>query len=204
MLQDLRYGVQMLVKHPGFTAIAVLTLALGVGVNTALFSVVDAVLLKKLAVKDPDRLVLFSATWNRDRFSPGSFDGTNQRDPATGLTNGTSFPFQTFSRLRHENGALSDVFAFASVDLNLNSGGQAEVVSGQVVSGNYFKALGVPAEIGRTITDTDDNAGAPPVAVISHRYWSSRFSGDQSVVGRQVNLNNVAFTIVGVTGKGFE
>jgi predicted permease len=202
--QDLRYGLQMLVKHPGFTAITVLTIALGVGANTALFSVVDAVLLKKLPVKDPDQLVLFRATWDRERFSPGSYNGSNQRDPATGLTNGTSFPFQTFSRLREDRGALSDVFAFASVDLNLNAGGQAEVVSGQVVSGNYYSTLGVPALIGRTITDSDDNPGTTPVAVLTHRFWISRFSGDKGVIGRQVNLNNVAFTIVGVTPPGFE
>ncbi len=202
--QDLRYGVQMLLKHPGFTAVAVLTLALGAGTNTALFSVVDAVLLKKLPVSDPDRLVLFRATWDRERFSPGGYNGSNQRDPATGLTNGTSFPFQTFSRLREDRGALSDVFAFASVDLNLNAGGQAEVVSGQVVSGNYYTTLGVPALIGRTITDTDDNPGTTPVAVLSHRFWTSRFSADKGVVGRQVNLNNIAFTIVGVTPPGFE
>jgi predicted permease len=202
--QDLRYGLQMLVKKPGFTAIAVLTLALGVGANTALFSVVDAVLLKKLPVADPDRLVLFRATWNRDKFSPGNYNGSNQRDPATGLTNGTSFPFQTFSRLRQEKGSLADVFAFASVDLNLNVGGQAEAVAGQVVSGNYYSALGVPALIGRTINEADDNAGSTPVAVISHRYWVSRFGGDKAAVGRQVNLNNIAFTIVGVTPPRFE
>src|SRR5882672_9427115 len=202
--QDLRYGFQMLIKHPGFTAVVVLTLALGVGANTALFSVVDAVLLKKLPVSDPDRLVLFRATWDREKFGPGGYNGSNQRDPATGLTNGTSFPFQTFSRLRQEKGALSDVFAFASVDLNLNAGGQAEVASGQVVSGNYYSVLGVPALMGRIINDADDNAGAPAVAVLSHRYWSSRFGSDKSIVGKQVNLNNVAFTIVGVTPPGFE
>jgi predicted permease len=202
--QDVRYGLQMLVKKPGFTAIAVLTLALGVGANTALFSVVDAVLLKKLPVADPDRLVLFSATWNRDKFSPGSYNGSNQRDPVTGLTNGTSFPFQTFSRLRQEKGALADVFAFAFVDLNLNAGGQAEAVAGQVVSGNYYSTLGVPALIGRTINEADDNAGSTPVAVISHRYWVGRFGADKATVGRQVNLNNIAFTIVGVTPPRFE
>jgi hypothetical protein len=202
--QDLRYGLHVLLKHPGFTAIAVLTLALGVGANTALFSVVDAVLLKKLPVKDPDRLVLLRATYNRDKFGPGGYNGSNRRDPVTGLTNGTSFPMQTLARLRQENSALSDLFAFSAVDLNLNTGGLAEVVDGQVVSGNYFAALGVPALMGRTIIDADDNAAASPVAVLSHRLWLKRFHGDPAIVGKQVSLNNVAFTIVGVTPLGFE
>jgi predicted permease len=205
--QDLRYGLQMLLKHPGFTAIAVLTIALGVGANTALFSVVDAVLLKKLPVKEPDRLVLFNASWNSEKFGPGGFNGSNRHDPATGLTVGTSFPAQTLNRLREQTkdpqSALSDVFAFSSVDINLNTGGQAEVVSGQVVSGNYYSALGVPAFIGRTITDADDNAGVTPVAVLSHFFWTTRFNGDKSVVGRQVNINNTPFTVIGVTPPGF-
>ncbi len=201
--QDLRYGAQMLVKHPAFTAVAILTLALGVGANTALFSVVDAVLLKKLAVKDPDRLVLFNASWNREKFGPGGFNGSNQFNRATGLTVGTSFPTQTLARLRQEQSVLSDVFAFAPLEINLNAGGQAEVVNAQVVSGNYYSALGVPALLGRTINEADDNLGATPVAVLSHRFWSNRFGSDPSIIGKQVNINNVAFTVAGVTPQGF-
>src|SRR6185369_11022915 len=203
MIKDLRYAAQMLVKHPAFTIIAVLTLALGVGANTALFSVVDAVLLKKLAVQKPERLVLLNASWNGKNFSPGSYDGSNMRDPATGLTVGTSFPMQTLTRLRQEQDTLSDVFAFSPMEVNFNAGGQAEVVSAQVVSGNYYSALGVPAMIGRTITEADDNAAATPVVVLSHRFWVSRFNGDPATIGRQVNVNNVAFTIAGVTPPGF-
>src|ERR1044072_2307687 len=202
ILTDIRFGFRGLLKNPGFTAVAVLTLALGVGANTALFSVVDAMLLKKLPVKDPDQLVLFKASWGQ-KFSPGSYDGSNMRDPATGLTVGTSFPMQTLTRLRQEQGVLSDVFAFSPMEVNFNAGGQAEVVSAQVVSGNYYNALGVPAMIGRTITDAADNAAANPVAVLSHRFWASRFNGDASAVGKQVNINNVAFTIAGVTPAGF-
>ena len=203
LLQDLRYGVQMLLTHRAFTAIAVLTIAIGVGANTALFSVVDAVLLKKLPVNKPDQLVLLRASWDPEKFGPGGFNGSNRLDRETGLNVGTSFPFQTYTRLRQEPGVLSDVFAFADVDMNLNAGGQAEVVTGQVVSGNYYSVLGVPAMAGRTITEADDNASSAPVAVLSHRFWTRRFSADPSVVGKQVNINNVAFTIAGVTPPEF-
>ena len=203
ILKDIRYAALMLLKHPAFTAVAVLTLALGVGANTALFSVVDAVLLKKLPVNDPDRLVLLNATWDGEKFGPGGFDGNNPTDPNTHLTTGTSFPTQTLARLRQEQNVVSDIFGFSPMSLNLNASGQAEVVTGQVVSGNYYTALGVPAAVGRTITDADDNAGVTPVAVLSHSFWTRRFGSDPSVVGRQVNINNVAFTIIGVTSSGF-
>jgi predicted permease len=193
----------MLVKQPAFTAIAVLTLALGIGANSALFSVVDAVLLKKLPVKEPDRLVLFSSISNKE-FSPGSHNGSNRIDPNTGLNIRTSFPYQTFARLRQERGPLSDIMAFGSLALNVNANGQVDVANGQAVSGNYFAVLGVPPFLGRVINETDDTAASPPVAVLSHRYWLRRFNGDRDVINKQINLNNVAFTVAGVAPSGFE
>jgi predicted permease len=201
--QDLRYGARMLLKQKGLTAIAVLSLALGIGANTALFSVVDAMLLKKLPVKEPDRLALFGARSPRD-FSPGSYSGNSSRDPVTGERVMTSFPYQSYVRFREQPGLLSDVFAFGGVSLNVSADGQADVASGQVVSGNYYAGLGVGAMIGRTITDEDDKASSSPVAVLSYRYWQRRFSGDTGVIGKQINLNKVAFTVIGVTPPGFD
>src|SRR5919198_2582032 len=200
--QDLRYGARTLIKTPGFTAVAVLSLALGIGANTALFSVVDAVLLKKLPVGEPDRLVLFRWTAGPN-FSPGSHHGNATRDESGRLVK-SSFAYQTYARFREQPGPLSDVFAFGDVPLDVSADGRADVADGQAVSGNYYAALGVPALVGRTITDEDDRAAAPPVAVLSYGYWQRRFGGDPGVVGRQINLNNVAFTVVGVTPEGFD
>ncbi|HEX8501474.1 MAG TPA: ABC transporter permease [Pyrinomonadaceae bacterium] len=201
--QDLRFGARMLARTPGLTAVAVLSLALGIGANTALFSVVDAVLLKKLPVREPDRLVLFRSL-SASGFSPGGYNGNSDRD-GSGRTVRTSFPFQTYARLREQRGAVvADVFAFGGVSLNVNAGGRAEVASGQAVTGNYYAALGVGAHAGRVLGDEDDRPSAPPAAVISHRYWQRRFGADPGVVGRQVNLNNVPFTVVGVAPPGFD
>jgi hypothetical protein len=201
--QDLRYGARMLLKQKGITAIAVLSLALGIGANTALFSIVDAMLLRMLPVKEPDRLVLFRSMGPRE-FSVGSYTGNSNTDPVTGQRRMTSFPYQSFQRMREQESALSEIFAFGNVGLNVYADGQADVASGQAVSGNYFAGLGVQAMLGRTITDDDDKAAASPVAVLSHRYWQQRFGGDSRVVGKQINLNNVASTVVGVTPPGFD
>jgi predicted permease len=203
LLQDLRYGARVLMKQPGFTLIAVLTLALGIGANTALFSVVDAMLLKMLPVREPERLVLFQSLAPRE-FTAGGYNGNSTRDPVTGQQRMTSFAFQSYRRMRAEQSALSDVFAFGQVNLTLQADGQADVPTGQAVSGNYHVGLGVRPLIGRVLADEDDRASATPVAVLSYRYWQKRFGGDAAVVGRQINLNNVAFTVVGVTPRGFD
>src|SRR5689334_6637796 len=201
--QDIRYGLRMIWKAPGFTAIAILSLALGIGANTALFSVVDAMLLKMLPVKEPERLVLFKSSAPSE-FSVGSYNGNTSDDPQTRMRNRTSFAYQSYRRMREQQGPLSDVFAFGGVGLNVNADGQADVARGQAVSGNYYTALGVQPAIGRLLTDDDDKAGATPVAVLSHRYWLKRFSGDPAVVGKQINLNNVGFTVIGVSAEGFD
>jgi predicted permease len=202
LLQDIRYGLKMLAKHKGFTLIAVLTLALGVGANTALFSVVDEVLLKKLPVKDPDRLGLLTWTASKD-FSPGGYTGSGSLDRNTGLTVRSSFAYSSYQRMRAQQTAFADMLAFGSVFFNINADGQADVAEGQAVSGNYYDVLGVPAFLGRTINEGDDQAGAPGVAVLSHRYWQRRFGGDAAIVGKQINLNGMAFTIAGVTPPQF-
>ena len=201
--RDLRYGVRMLSKTPGFTLIAVLSLALGIGANTALFSIVDSMLLKMLPVREPERLVLFSSFAPRE-FSPGFYAGYSETDPATGQRIMTSFSYQSFRRMREQQSVLSDLFAFSDVNLNVKSDGRTEIARGQLASGNYYAGLGVSAILGRPLIDDDDRAGASPVAVLSYRYWQRRFGGDPAVIGKQINLNNLAFTIVGVTPPGFE
>ena len=203
LLQDLRYGFRMLFKQKALTAVALLSLALGIGANTALFSIVDAMLLKMLPVKEPERLVLLKSVAPPE-FSPGSYNGSGHKDKATGQQVRTSFAYLTYQRLREQPGPLSDVFAFGGVNLNVNVDGQPEIATGQAVTGNYYTALGVQPAFGRLLTDEDDKANATPVAVLSHRYWQRRFNGDPTIVGKQVNLNNVAFTVIGISAKGFD
>lgn len=202
LIQDLRYGIRMMLRKPGFSAVVVITLALGIGANTAIFSLVDAVLIKKLPVKEPDQLVLFKVL-TREDFNFGGFNGNRQPDPASGMTAATSFPYQIFARLREQKDVVSEVFAFAGLGVNVNVDGEADVARAQVVSGNYYSALGVQPALGRMIAGNDDHPAAPPVAVISDRYWQRRFNKDHGVLGKQVRLNNVAFTVVGVTPPEF-
>ena len=202
-IQDLRYGVRMLLRAKGFTAVAVLSLALGIGANTALFSLIDAVLLKMLPVKKPTELVLFD--WlSGPRAMSRSIDGTTSDDPATGMRTSTSFSYLAFERLRDQNETLSGVFAFAPFEqLNVNVDGVAEVAGGELVTGGYYDTLGVKAILGSTITPRDDAPGSEPVVVITHRYWERRFARDPEIIGKKINVNNVPFIIIGVTPPEF-
>ena len=210
MAQDLIYALRQLRKNPGFTAVALLTLALGIGANTAIFSLIDAVMLKMLPVRQPEQLVLLN--WVTES-QPGtmpwfahSLSGDSGQDP-TGRITSTAFPYPVFEgiRDRNNNEEFSSVMAFADTDgrLNVSVGGQAGLADGQLVSGDFFSTLGVEAKIGRAITRTDDQAGASPVATISHSFWVRRFGGDSLVVGKEIRVNGAPFTVVGVAHPEF-
>ncbi|MGH9845431.1 MAG: ABC transporter permease [Blastocatellia bacterium] len=207
LIQDLRYGARMLVKQPGFMVIAVLSLALGIGANTALFSVVDAVLLKTLPVKEPERLALFA--WEHgSSFRWSGMSGTSYVPTASGAEGDSLFRYEVFARMRQAQASpdslLSDLFAFAPLqDLNAVIGSQAEIINGQAVSGGYYTGLGVQPVLGRAITDEDDRAGAAPVVMLSHQFWQERFAANPSVIGQSLKLNQQSFTIIGVTPPAF-
>jgi predicted permease len=199
MLQDVRYGVRRLVRQPGFTAVAVLTLALGIGANTAIFSAVRAVLLQTLPVRDPERLVLFSESTS---------EGTMSGDPVTGDWELFSYP--SYEYFKAHSPSFENLAAFRSGESQISvigeSGspdGQAQVASSHLVSGDFFTILGAEPLLGRTITAADDVPGAAPVAVLSYGHWRSHFGGDPSAVGRTVTANGVPLMIVGVMRPEF-
>jgi predicted permease len=183
--RDVRSGMRLLLRSPGFTAVATLLLALGIGANTAIFSVVDAVFLKSLPVKDPERLVLLSHT-NAGKYS-------------------NLFSYNNYEQIRDQNRTLSGVLAYYPLRLNVSVDGQPEpATTGQLVTGNYYQVLGVGAALGRTIAPEDDRApGAHPVCVISHSYWQRRFGRDPGVVGKTIHLGGYPFTVIGVTPPEF-
>ncbi len=197
LFKDLRYGFRGLLKRKAFAAIAVLTLALGIGANTAIFTLVNAVLLKTLPVSNPQELVLFSDITG---------EGTSVEDtPRTGKWSRFSYP--SYKYFRDHNDSFQDIAALRSGTSRLSvrqTDSQANAAvrsSGHLVSGNYFSLLGVRAMIGRVFTPEDDRPGAEPAAVISHRYWQNELNSDASVVGKRFIINNTNFTIVGVTAQ---
>jgi predicted permease len=197
LFKDIRYGVRGLLKRKGFAAIAVLTLALGIGANTAIFTLVNAVMLNSLPVEKPEELVLFS---------DATGEGTSVEDtPRTGKWN--LFSFASYEYFRNHNQSFQDLAAIRSGTSRLSvrrpDAAAAARGSGQLVSGNYFSLLGVRAMRGRVFTDEDDKPGAAPAAVISYRYWEQELNSDPSVVGKNFIINGTNFTAVGVTPKEF-
>jgi predicted permease len=200
---DLRYALRMLAKSPGFTAIAIGSLALGIGANTTIFTITKQVLLDKLAVYHPEELRLFAWTAGPETIVHHEW-GDMHRSP-DGKTISTSFPWPVYQQMRKQNRLLADVFAFKNFPaLMATIDNQAEPVTSQFVSGNFYQALGVQPALGRSIQENDDGApGSGPVAVISNDFWTRRFGHSPGVIGKVIELNLTPVTIVGVNPPGF-
>ena len=204
MLRDLRHGARMLLQAKGWTAVVVLSLGLGIGANTALFSAINGLLLRKLAVKDPDTLVRLRGIGRNQMATSSSGYGFINTDAYGGVMARTTFSYPMYQQFRADNQTMSDLLACAPYGrVNVVVDGRAEIASGFIASGNYYQLLAVSAIVGRTIVPDDDRPTAPPAAVISHKYWRSRFAGDRAAVGRSVLINNVPVTIVGVLPEWF-
>lgn len=192
-LQDLRLGTRMLFKHPSFSAIAVLTLALGVGANTAIFSVVNGVLLRPLPYAQPERLVQFWET-----------------NPLKGWTQATVAPANLFD-WQKRNQSFEEIAAYMGADTKeaglsnmfLTGGDEPERLRGLYVTGNLFSVLGVDAARGRTLSEEETWAGNYRVVVLSHSLWQRRFGGDPSIVGQTISLNGTNRTVVGIMPRVF-
>src|SRR5262245_46214629 len=198
IIQDLRYAIRGLARAPVFTAAVTLTLALGIGANTALFGTANALFVRKLPVRDPDSLVRLKWAGANDMATDTSDYGSSGNDRV--LVVRSTFSYSMYRQFVASNRTMDDLFACAPIfgRVNVVVDGHAEIASAFVSTGNYYRVLGLTANPGRTIIPEDDRATADPVAVISARYWRRRFGGDPEVIGRTVLLNNVPVTIVGV------
>lgn len=203
--QDLRFGLRMLCKSPGFTAVAILTLALGIGANTAIFSLIDALLLRSLPVSNPQELVFLQwSAHKRPKFHSSSsygdcFGGRKGEDPG-----GCSFSLPFFDELRGQPGLFTSLTASGGgMRLDLSGNGPASFVQSQIVSGNYFETLGVRPVVGRLLEPSDDEPTATPVTVLSYGYWQKAFGGSPSTIGRTIDLNGIPTSIIGVTEQSF-
>ena len=204
-MHDLRYALRVLRRSPGFSAIAVLSLALGIGANTALFSVSWVLFSQPLAVQNPDQLMAITNRLTIPRGMRGMYqiNGSSYRDPATGRDYRANLSFPAYLALRDAAGDAADVFAYSFVrEANIAFDGWATTTAAALVSGNYFRGAGVAIARGRSLTDDDDRPGAS-AAVISYRFWMTALGGDEAVLGKPVRVNGVPFTIVGVSGPGF-
>jgi predicted permease len=203
VLRDLRHAVRVLLKAKGWTLVVLVSLALGIGANTALFSAVNGLLIKTIPVSDPGGLVRLRWTGENDVVRNQSGYGQVAAS-RPGYRVSASFSYPMVEALRAGNETLDGIVAGAPRGrLNVVVDGQAELASGFVATGNYFDVLGVGAALGRVITVADDRAGAPLVTMISHRFWERQFGLDPSVIGRVIRVNSVPAAIVGVLPAGY-
>ena len=186
---DLRYALRMLRKSPVFTAIAVLSLAVGIGANSAIFSLVDQILIRLLPVKEPQQLVLLTMK--------GMHYGSNW--------GGNALSYPMYADFRDNNQVFSGMFCRFPNYLSLSFRGQTERVAAELVSGSYFPVLGVGAALGRTFTPEEDKVpNGHPLVMLSYSYWKSRFASDRTLIGKTVVVNGHNMTVIGVAQPGFD
>lgn len=191
-VQDLKYAFRTLAKNSGFTIVAVLTLALGIGANTAIFSLTDQILLRRLPVERPEELVILR--------SPGPSPGRNWNDGP----GGTSFSYPAYKDLHDQNQVLSGLLARFSTQVSVAAQGSSELATGELVTGNYFTVLGVQPAMGRVLDAEDETApGANPVVVLSYGYWKRRFGFNPGILNKQLVVNGHSLTVVGVSRAEF-
>src|SRR5688572_1844160 len=182
LFQDLQYGLRMLLKHPGVTVIALITLALGIGANTAIFSVVNAVLLNPLPYREPDRLV---SLW--------------ENVPAHGRWRVAPANFFDWKK---QNTVFEDVVAYGASSLTLTGDGQPEQLLGTRVSSGFFSVVGVEPILGRAFSAEEHERGKGQVVILGHSFWQRRYGGDKNIIGRNVTLDGAGYTVVGVMPPG--
>jgi predicted permease len=202
---DVLFGLRMLAKSPGFTATAVLTLVLGIGANTSIFSLLNAVMLQSIPVRHPEQLVVLR--WSVRELPEESNIGTGSYGDCLwvpGVHQSCSFSYPMYKAILARTNVFSSVLVMAGAgQLDLSGNGPADLVGGELVSGNYFDTLGVPSALGRTLAPSDDQPGATPVIVLSSAYWQRAFGSAPDAVGKTIRLNGAPFTIVGVIDPGF-
>jgi predicted permease len=197
---DMRYGLRQLRRSPGFTAVAVLSLALGIGANTAIFSMINGILYKSLPVRDPHELRVINWTcdpthnWPMMRDREGGWGRTKSNVLYCG-----SFPYPAYRDFAEQAKGFSDIFAFSyTQEMTINASGVATLAHAQMVSGNFFRSYGASVLIGRPITIEDDRPDAPPVAVLTYPFWQRVFGLDPHVLGRALTVGNTGFNVVGI------
>src|ERR1043166_4605941 len=187
MINDIRYALRMLTKNPAFASVVVLTLALGIGANAAIFSLLDQVLLQSLPVPNPDQLMVLSAY-----------------EPKDGPDTNSSFSYPMYQDLRDRNSVFSGAIARGGAHMNVSYWDPTGRVRGELVSGTFFDVLGVRPWAGRLFMQDDDRTpGAHPVAVLSYSYWERRFNKDSNLIGKTILVNEQPLTVLGVTPPGF-
>ncbi len=200
VLQDLRYSVRTISRSPGFAAVAILTLALGIGANTAIFSVIDAVMLRPLPVRDPQQLMVLRWTARKEL----NFNGSSYGDCDNSRESGCVFSVPFSRTVRTQANAFSGLAVFSGpLDINFRDNGPAVIARGEYVSGDFFSTLGLKTILGRPLGPADDQPAVPPAIVLTYAFWQRAFGGDPSAVGRGVRLDNVEAVIVGIAGPGF-